>query len=103
MRRLGIPVRQYKVIGGWIAEKVGRAKLNGRLLSRSPLSSIIELEGLRLGVLGKGSGWRLLRSLADSEPRLDPAALDDLIARADRQAAELEELRLAAAAEGLRR
>jgi hypothetical protein len=99
LRRLDVPVRRYKVAGGWVAEKVGRAKPNGRLLSRSPLSSVIELEGMRLGVLGKGSGWRLLRSLADSEPRLDPADLDRLIERADRQAAELEQLRITAANE----
>ncbi|MDT7570466.1 MAG: hypothetical protein QOE05_640, partial [Actinomycetota bacterium] len=101
LRGLGFPLRQYKVIGGWAAEKVGRLKLNGRLLSRSPLSNVIELEGLRLGVVGKGSCWRLLRALADSEPRLDPASLDRLIERADRQAAELEELRIAAAREAL--
>jgi hypothetical protein len=101
MRALGVPVRQYKVIGAWFAEKAGRAKPNGRLLSRSPLSSVIELEGLHLGVLGKGSGWRLLRALADREPRLDAQQLDQLIERADRQASEIEQLRIAAAVEGL--
>src|SRR5437868_5947452 len=76
MKAVGAPVRQYKVIGAWLAEKAGRAKPNGRLLSRSPLSSVVELEGLRLGVAGKASGWRLLRALADKEPRLDAAQLD---------------------------
>ncbi|MCU1588993.1 MAG: hypothetical protein JWP11_249 [Frankiales bacterium] len=97
LRALGFPVRQYKVIAGWAAEKAGRLKLNGRLLSRSPLSSVIELEGLHLGVLGKSACWRLLRTLAESEPRLDKLALDGLLARAERQAAELEDLRLTAA------
>jgi hypothetical protein len=103
MRGLGVPVRQYKVAAGWAAEKVGRLKLNGRLLTRSPLSSIVELEGLRLGVEGKRCGWRLLRALADSEPRLDPADLDDLIERADRQAEELELLRMEAGVAALAR
>lgn len=97
LRELGFPVRQYKMIAGWAAEKVGRLKLNGRLLSRSPLSDVIELEGLHLGVLGKAACWRLLRSLAQTEPRLDVAQLAELLARAERQAAELDELRLAAA------
>src|SRR4051812_29282693 len=97
LRELGFPVRQYKVVAAWAAEKAGRLKLNGRLLTRSPLSDVIELEGLHLGVLGKAAGWRLLRALADSEPRLDAAQLDELIARAGRQAAELDDLRLAAA------
>jgi hypothetical protein len=101
MKTLEIPVAQYKVAGAWVLEKVGRAKPNGRLLSRSPLSSVIELEGMRLGVLGKGSGWKLLRTLADAEPRLDATRLDELIARADRQADELEQLRLTAAREAL--
>jgi hypothetical protein len=101
MTSLGLPVRQYKVAAGWLAEKAGRAKPNGRLLSRSPLSSVVELEGLRLGVLGKAALWRLLRALADRDSRLHAAELDRLAERADRQAAELEELRLAAAVEGL--
>ncbi|MDT7571835.1 MAG: hypothetical protein QOE05_2009 [Actinomycetota bacterium] len=103
MRALGFPVRQYKVVAAWAAEKAGRLKLNGRLLSRSPLSDVIELEGLHLGVLGKAAGWRLLRTLADAEPRLDTTQLDGLIARAERQAAELDELRLAAGRAALAR
>jgi hypothetical protein len=99
MRALGVPVRQYKVLGGWVAEKAGRFKPNGRLLSRSPLSSVIELEGLHLGVLGKSAGFRLLRSLADADPRLDAAELDRLVDRAERQAGELEQLRITAARE----
>jgi hypothetical protein len=103
MKSLDVPVTQYKVAGAWVAEKVGRAKPNGRLTSRSPLSSVIELEGMRLGVLGKASGWRLLQELAASEPRLDSAALDRLLQRADCQAEEIEQLRLAAAKEALAR
>ena len=54
---------------------------------------------LRLGVEGKAAGWRTLRTLADSDPRLDPARLDELIARARRQADLLEDLRVAAASQ----
>ena len=99
MRALGVPVRHYKVIGGWAAEKAGRLKLNGRLLTRSPMSSVVELEGLHLGVLGKAAGWRLLRTLADTDPRLDAVELDRLIERAQRQAEEIDALRLQAGAE----
>jgi hypothetical protein len=62
---------------------------------------VIELEGLRLGVEGKSAGWRLLRALAATDPRLDAAALDDLIRRADRQAEELERLRIEAGTSAL--
>jgi hypothetical protein len=99
MAGLGIPARVYKVCAGWIGEKVGRLKLNGRLRSRSPLSNLEELEMLRLGVEGKAAGWRTLRVLADSDPRLDSARLDSLMSRARSQADLLEELRVRAAAE----
>jgi hypothetical protein len=97
MTTLGVPVRAYKVCAGWIGEKAGRLKLNGRLLSRSPLSSLEELELMRLGVTGKAAGWRTLRLLADTDPRLDRGRLDELIARADSQLGLLEDLRVRAA------
>ena len=97
MAALGVPVRAYKLWAAWAGEKAERLKPNGRLISRSPLSSLEELEILRLGVEGKAAGWRTLRVLADRDARLDPARLDDLIARARRQADQLEELRVTAA------
>jgi len=99
MVALGIPVRRYKVYAALIGEKAGRLKLNGHLTSRSPLSSLEELEMLRLGVEGKAAGWRTLRVLAGQDPRLDPGQLDELIARAQRQSGLLEELRIRAAAD----
>jgi hypothetical protein len=97
MTTLGVPVRAYKVCAGYIAEKAGRLKLNGHLLSRSPLSSLEELEMMRLGVTGKAAGWRTLRVLADTDPRLDRDRLDELIGRADSQLSMLEDLRVRAA------
>jgi hypothetical protein len=52
---------------------------------------------LRLGVEGKAAGWRTLRVLAETDKRLDPGRLDELIARSRRQADLLEELRVRAA------
>jgi hypothetical protein len=94
---LGIPVCGYKVFAGWAGEKAGRAKLNGHLLTRSPLSELEETELLRLGVEGKAAGWRSLRSLAERDSRLDADRLDDLLARAERQSDTLETLRVAVA------
>ena len=53
---------------------------------------------LRLGVEGKAAGWRTMRELAPSDPRLDRARLDELISRAREQADLLEDLRVRAAA-----
>jgi len=97
MAALGIRVRRYKAGAAWVGEKAGRLKFNGRLLARSPLSNLEELELLRLGVEGKAAGWRTLRALADTDTRLDRARLDELISRASRQADLLEDLRVAAA------
>jgi hypothetical protein len=97
MKVLDVPIRQYKTWGAWIAERAGRLKLNGRLLTRSPLSRLLELEAIRLGVEGKAAGWRTLRSLADTDDRLDLGRLDELDARARKQIGLLEELRVSAA------
>jgi len=57
------------VLGGWVLEKAARCKPNGRLFRRSPLSNLIELEGLLLGVQGKAADFRALRRLADTDTR----------------------------------
>jgi hypothetical protein len=103
MRTLNVPVRRYKIAGGWVIERVGRLKPNARLFRRSPLSSLIELEALRLGIEGKSAGWRALRGLATHPGRIDADRLDRLITRADEQAATVEELRLRAAADAFPR
>lgn len=97
MHALGVPVRKYKVVGAWALEKAGRLKLNGHLFDRSPLSDLVELEGMRLGVEGKAAGWRVLRLAASRYDALDRDRLDRLIARANRQIDTIEELRLQAA------
>jgi hypothetical protein len=97
MRTLGVRAQPYKPWLAWAGEKAARLKPNRRLASRSPLSRVIELETMRLGVLGKGMGWRALREAAD--PRLPADRLERLIERADRQADELEKLRQRAVAE----
>ncbi|MFE9765558.1 hypothetical protein ACFYPC_13665 [Streptomyces sp. NPDC005808] len=94
MRGLDVPVRRYKIVAGRLAERAGRLKANGRLVQRSPLTPMLELELLRLGVEGKAAGWRTLRRLADRDERLDPAHLDGLLDRAQRQLDTLEQLRM---------
>jgi hypothetical protein len=100
MGELDVSVRRYKVYAGWVAELAGRLKLNGRLLSRSPLSTLLELEALRLGVEGKAAGWRTLLSVAPPGADLR-TRLEGLIARAARQSTTLEDLRARAASESL--
>jgi hypothetical protein len=56
MGALGIPVRAYKVYAAWIGEKAARLKLNGYLLTRSPLSGLEELENAAAGRGRQGRG-----------------------------------------------
>lgn len=98
MRRLGIRADPVKMAFGWVGEKAARLKLNGRLFARSPLSPVLELEAMRLGVEGKAAGWRTLRGRAEHDDRLDTVELDTLIARATEQIDTLERLRVDTAA-----
>jgi hypothetical protein len=90
MDRLGVGRDRLKVVAGWAGEKAGRLKLNGRLTSYSPLSRLVEVEGLLIGVSGKRAAWLALLELAPREARLDEEELRRLVARAD---AQLEGLR----------
>jgi hypothetical protein len=98
MASLSLPVRQYKQIGSWVAEKISRGKLNGRLLSRSPLSDLVEFEFIATAVLAKRAGFETLRALAEVDPRVDRALLHRLIDQADRQHTWLAEIRREVAA-----
>ena len=88
-----------KRAAGWLAEKVGRLKLNGRLVGYSPLSRLEELEALCLGVEGKLSLWKTLKVAARTEPRLAGVDLDRLARRAQQQRTNLQRLRGRAATE----
>ncbi|MEU1185694.1 hypothetical protein ABZ464_50425 [Streptomyces sp. NPDC005820] len=95
---LGMPVRHYKVYGAWLGEKAARLKPNGRLLRRSGLAVLVELEAMRLGVQGKALLWRALLSASAREPRLETERLRELLQRAEQQLRTVDELHLRAAA-----
>ena len=92
MRTVGASEDKVKVFVGFTGEKLGRFKLNGHLLSPSPLSRLTELDGLRLLLEGKRAFWRALREAGYDE--LDFAALE---ARAQAQLDGVEPHRLEAA------
>lgn len=99
MTDIDVPVMRTRVALGWFAEKAGRLKLNGRLVSRSPLSDVLELEAMRLGVEGKAACWRSLRDVARTDPRIDRSRIDELIRRAEQQIRTLEAMRSTRAAQ----
>jgi hypothetical protein len=101
MSALGVGPDRLKNAVAWTMEKAGRLKLNGRVASYSPLSAVLELEGLIAGVNGKRALWRALLDLAGTDARLDAAQLDHLIVRADRQLDALSSAHAAAVAAAL--
>ncbi|MCK6211162.1 NAD-dependent epimerase/dehydratase family protein [Georgenia sp. EYE_87] len=62
--RLDLPSKPHRQAVAWVAEHVGRLKLNGRLMSRSPLSVVLELEIMRAAVAGQLGLWQTLVDLA---------------------------------------
>jgi hypothetical protein len=97
MRRLQVSVDPIKPRAAWVVEKLGRLKLNGQIRGYSPLSRLVEIEGLCLGIDGKLSMWRSLEQLAEFDTRLAVTDFDTLIKRAERQREEIEVHRLKAA------
>jgi hypothetical protein len=97
MDRLGANRDAVKETVAWSAEKLGRLKLNGQLLGYSPLSRLVEIESLSLGVAGKLALWRAVEQVLGGDPRLAGFGIDRLIHRAEQQRADLEDCRLRAA------
>jgi hypothetical protein len=96
MQALGISRDAVKEGAAVLGERLGRLKLNGRLLRYSPLSRVVELEGLCLGCEGRLGLWRTLRRLARTEARLKAFDFDAHLARVEAQHSALERLRLQA-------
>jgi len=97
MDQLGVKPHTLKDAAGWTAEKLGRLKPNNSLLSYSPLSRVIEIEGLVIGVTGKQALWESLRSAVGET--LNGVSFAELSERAADQRSRLEALRKRAAAE----
>lgn len=99
MRELDVPRSPVKGPAAAALELLGRLKPNGRLRGYSPLSRMLELEGLYTGISGKLELWRALdRVLGDRLPGFDFAALAE---RADEQRQGVEEHRATAAEQAL--
>jgi len=101
MERFDVPQDRLKVTSAFIGEKLGRLKPNAHLLTYSPLSRVVELEILCLGIEGKHALWRALLDMEHADERLDAEELQALADRAAAQRSELEPYRLRAVEEAL--
>jgi hypothetical protein len=93
---LGFTGSKPKEVVAWAAEKVARLKRNGQLRGYSPLSRVLELEALSVGIAGKLALWQTLERVLDPGRHLRTFELHHLIERAQRQREEVEQLRLEA-------
>jgi hypothetical protein len=94
MGELGVHRDRLKPAAAWAAEKLGRLKPNGQLTGYSPLSRLLELELLCLGITGKLQLWR---ELERTGPEVDGFDFARLAARAEDQRARVEGLHFQAA------
>lgn len=95
MDRLEVSQGRLKPAAAWLGEKLGRLKLNGQLRGYSPLSRLVELEGLCILITGKIELWAALSdSLGGQWAGFD---FEQLGRRAAGQLAAVEELHRRAA------
>lgn len=98
---LGLARRPYRQAVAWVGERVGRLKLNGRVLERSPMTMLLEVELMRSAVAGKLGCWETLREHAP-DLDLDRQVFEDLIAASHRQLETLERVHAYAHTRALR-
>lgn len=97
LRQIGASPPRLKMGAAAAAERAGRLKLNGRLFRPSPLSPLVELEGLVTCMGATAAMWRALVAADVAAPDLvEPRA-----AACERLVADLEALRLDAARNAL--
>jgi hypothetical protein len=85
MDRFDVARPALKTAMAKVGERIGRLKPNDQLTGYSPLSRVLEFEGLRAGVQGKLSMWDALLEIAPFDDRLDADELAQLILRAEAQ------------------
>jgi hypothetical protein len=95
MQRLGIRRGSVKPAAAWLGEKLGRLKPNGQLTGYSPLSRVVELELLLIGITGKLRMWQTVDQSRGEDVAIDFARLAE---RAERQRSRVAELHGAAVA-----
>ena len=91
MRALGVEPKRAKEVLAQVAERAGLLKLNGKVIGRSPLTSLVELEAMTIAVRGKLAGWTSLRAALGSD-HVGGIDLGALIEQSEEHMATLGEL-----------
>ena len=74
-----------------IGERLGRLKLNGRFIRKSPTSPLLETELMRSAVIGQRGLWQTLTTLAE-QLSLDRADFETLTAKTTQQIESLDQI-----------
>lgn len=93
MDRLDIPRDTLREVGGWMGEKLSRVRLSPAVTGSEPLSHLLEIETIKLGVHGKKSMFRALHHVAADDSRLTDFDFEALAQRAENQIDALESMR----------
>jgi hypothetical protein len=88
---LAVRTSALKRAAGAIGERIARLKPNGELRGYSPLSRLLEIEGLLAGIDAKRSLWRALAATNDHGLQDAGVDLDELASRAKDQRRRLAE------------
>ncbi len=100
MDRVGVRRKKVRLAIARIMELGMRLKPNGRLVGYSPLSRVIELEGLTVGITGKLELWRSMEALENGSS-IAQVDFERLASRAEGQRDRVEDLRVRAARDAL--
>ena len=101
MRAIDVEPSRTKDAAVWLGEKLGRFKLNGRIINYSPLSRVFELEGLNMAITGKLRLWKALEVVQETDERLTGFDFRVCIERAEEQRDQLDGLHRQAVADAL--
>ncbi len=94
LERLGREPSRTKDAAAWLGEKAGRLKPNGNARGYSPLTRLVELEGLEIVLTGNRALWRSLERAGPKDWREDARTR---AASSDERVRAAGELRLVAA------
>jgi hypothetical protein len=87
--RLGGRESQLKQGAAWVAEKLGRCKLNDSLLKYSNLSRLIELQALEAAAQERIAMWETLGLVLKNDARAQKLGLEALLDRSQQRLNEL--------------
>lgn len=98
---LGMQQKSYRQAVAWVGERIGRLKGNGKVISRSPMTMLLETELMRGAVNAKLGVWESLREHSELLS-LDPEVFTLLIEATKRQVELLDEVHAYARPRALR-